>query len=76
MMKIIVADPHLQTAAILQPDAIIDPTTMEDWDTGEYTLSMGHPLTGPHVARRVPLTLGDIWTKTLEELETYDPDEI
>jgi len=76
MTKVFVADPHLKILTQLNPDAVIDPVTVEDWDTGEYTLSMGHPLTGPHVARRVPLTLGDIWTKTLEELETYDPDEI
>lgn len=74
--KIVVADKHLKQLAQLNPDAVIDPVTTEDWNTGEHTLSLGYPLTGPKVERMVPLTLGDIWTKTLEELETYDPDEI
>ncbi len=76
MIKAIVTDPHLRTLSQLNPDAVIDPVTTEDWNTGEHTLSLGYPLTGPKVERMVPLTLGDIWTKTLEELETYDPDEI
>ena len=76
MDKVIVTDPHLRALTHLDTEAIIDPVTVEDWNTGEHTLSLGYPLTGPKVERMVPLTLGDIWTKTLEELETYDPDEI
>lgn len=76
MIKAIVTDPHLRTLFQLNPDAVIDPVTVEDWDTGEHTLSLGYPLTGPTVERRVPVTLGDIWNLTLEELEDYDPDEI
>ncbi|MTI95176.1 MAG: hypothetical protein FH749_06765 [Firmicutes bacterium] len=75
-MKIIVTDPHLRALTELDPDAVIDPQTIEDWDSGEHTLSLGYPLTGPTAARRVPLTLGDIWNLTLEEVETYDPDAI
>ncbi len=73
MIKAIVTDPHLRTLSQLNPDAVIDPVTTEDWDTGEYTLSLGYPLTGPAGGYR-PTLLADIWNLTLEELETYDPD--
>jgi len=74
--KIIVADKHLTPLAHLDPLALIDPETMEDWNDGRHTLTLGYPTTGPKVERQVPLTLGDIWHFTLKELETYDPDEI
>lgn len=73
MIKIIVADPHLQTSAILQSDAVIDPQTIEDWDSGEHTLSLGYPLTGPTVERSVKLTWRQIfypnktWREVLED---------
>jgi len=70
-MKIIVTDPHLRTLTELDPDAVIDPVTIEDWDSGEHALSLGYPLTGPVGGYR-PTLLADIWNLTLEEVETVE----
>ena len=71
MDKVIVTDPHLRALTHLDTEAIIDPVTVEDWDTGEYTLSMGYPLTGPTVGRYIKLTWKQIfgnktWREVLE----------
>ena len=71
MIKAIVTDPHLRTLSQLNPDAVIDPVTTEDWDSGEHTLSFGYPLTGPTVGRYIKLTWKQIfgnktWREVLE----------
>lgn len=73
-LKIIVTDKNLTPLTVLDPETIIDPTVTQQWESGRHTLTLGYPLTGPKVERRVPLTLGDVWHMTLEEAETYDPD--
>jgi len=71
MIKAIVTDPHLRALTHLDTEAVIDPVTVEDWDSGEHTLTLGYPLTGPVGGYRATV-LGDFWDKTLEEVDNLE----
>ena len=71
--KLIVADAHLQVLTHLNNDAIIDIVTTEDWNSGEYSITMGYPLTGNTIGRPVKLTWRQIFgTKTWREVLEHD----
>jgi len=72
MMKIIVTDPHLRALTELDPGAVIDPMTIEDWDSGEHTLRLSHPLTGPTVGRDIKLTWRQIFAPNKTWREVFE----
>lgn len=77
MDKVIILDDKMRRVADLDPRKVIDPVTIEDAQTGEHTLALGYPATGPLAPGWAEMTwedllrdYGDItWNELTAELE-------
>ena len=84
MDKVIILDDKMRRAADLDPRKVIDPVTIEDAQTGERSLRMGYPATGPLAPGWIDATwehlLADYgavitWDDLIAQFEEYEEPE-